>query len=1361
MSSVSPTKAQVLQLFQRHEKQLVTALSSTDLLKLSNDLLKNKIISKEMRDIFASLDHDRLEPELRARYLLRHVLQRIECGSVMYNNLVSALSSTGGCVKQLVRVLNRELGGSLDPAISASGGGSIRLEEHDIPALLECIIDISPKWNKLGIALRLPRRILAKCMNGTSDDDDRLDRVLTHWVTGSYEKVKEATLMNLKSALESVLVGEGRIARDLEDNYKEAIKSNTCPHDECVESGPLPFRIVYESSDTEVADHKSALLEVQVSPSESVSYQWMKDGRPLSDRSDFSGTCREILLINQASLGAEGEYYCQVSCGSQQLSSTPATITVIYPPDKECLISLYSSLSEVPNDSWPLGSKTTFIDIILVQTQKYTNVFIEEEMEALLCDKERIEYKDAFSQYECRALVLVEGRPGSGKTTLANKIAKDWAEGKVLKNTDRVFLISLRKDQLKSDLLKKFYHSQSEEFMLNLEQSHGEKTCFILDGYDEFSLKDNDSSIIYQLIHKTYLPHAMIIITSRPTATATVELRQKATTTIESLGFTKDHFDLYINSYPFEDANDTNEAEATKSKLRKYLKACTNVLNMCYLPINASIICFLFNQGLGDSQLPKTETQIYEKFVIAIILRKLQLHSSSVHLRSLKDLGGENNECFKKICSLAFDMTVENKQVVHQLPMPLDSLNETPFRGLLATDCIAKEYGLEDVVTFLHLTLQEYLAAYHLASLNDDQQTEIIARYGAKSHMLTTFKFYCGLVCFDSKMTQFIDIITKTDHNNLFLAHCIYENQQPQLCSKGIELMQGVINLKYCILTPADCIALGYVVSNASELITTINIQACQLYEHSINKMWNGNRPLLDHGIQSLSSGLVDMFNAMSNLMFMNISYKMSDQHSQSLLKIKACQTYLYYYRGNRDDAKVCRWDWDVNNCIVLNSSSAQPLLKALMQCHNLTCLEVVDNVSGVGSTSIIENILTRNTLFKTITIRHGLKPASIAIFAETLRSCEHLQILNLESNNLNSKEGANLLKSLKYCTCLQTLVLLSCEIGPQNAKALAYGINELPLKKVELRGNDIGPEGALALDIECCFKNTNCLNISHNAIGSEGAIALSNILGKSRQNINDLMLAGNLIDSTGMAALAKELKECRQLQHINLTLNPLGSDGAAALANCLINCFFLKQLIIWGCNITSDGITALDHAFFSWKGLTLLDLTDNKLCSKGMPTLAKGINFFCNLEQLYLSHNQIDWRGAKLLAESLQSCPMLSIFNISHNNIGSIGATAIADKLLCTNIKFVNLSHNSFGPGNEVLLASLVKLARRGHPELLDLAHNDMGTDSTVCLIIHLIFCNYPMKLNLSANNTSPEVAQFLTDLKKIPIKLTIYNKN
>ena len=93
--------------------------------------------------------------------------------------------------------------------------------------------------------------------------------------------------------------------------------------------------------------------------------------------------------------------------------------------------------------------------------------------------------------------------------------------------------------------------------------------------------------------------------------------------------------------------------------------------------------------------------------------------------------------------------------------------------------------------------------------------------------------------------------------------------------------------------------------------------------------------------------------------MFMKISYKKFDQYSQSLHNVmEGHQSYLYYYRENRDNA--CIWDRDVSNCIILNSSCAQPLLEALMKCHNLTSLTVLDNESGVGSTNIIEEILKR-----------------------------------------------------------------------------------------------------------------------------------------------------------------------------------------------------------------------------------------------------------------------------------------------------------------------------------------------------------------------------------------------------------------
>ena len=179
--------------------------------------------------------------------------------------------------------------------------------------------------------------------------------------------------------------------------------------------------------------------------------------------------------------------------------------------------------------------------------------------------------------------MLVEGRPGSGKTTLAHKITKDWTNGMVLQNVHMVFLISLREDKKKSDIFKTFFQSRSKDCQGKLEKCSGNRVCFILDGYDEYSPRLGDKSVINQLIHKAYLPLAMVIITSRPVATAT--LRPKATRRVEILGFTKTQFIKFVNTYPFERLIEfTEELDSTKSKLMTYLKACTNVLTCAIYP---------------------------------------------------------------------------------------------------------------------------------------------------------------------------------------------------------------------------------------------------------------------------------------------------------------------------------------------------------------------------------------------------------------------------------------------------------------------------------------------------------------------------------------------------------------------------------------------------------------------------------------------------------------------------------------------------------------------------------------------------------------------------------------------------------
>ena len=928
-----------IELLQKYEKKLVQALAQTDLLKLSQDLLRYRVITGEMMKTIASLDHKRLDPRTIARYLLHYVSVRVKAANSKCATFFTVLGEVGS---EGVAKIGRALG-QIHSTTECPVIGPVNLVEQDVGYLVEILAEVSYKWEEISISLKLPTANIEECRDARNNKL-RLHKTLIEWVCGNHTHAKPPTLTGLREALASDTVQLWALAGEIEERLRMKIISTNSPS---VTDPQLSdcLQIQYESTNTEVSDGKSSLLEVQVCPRESVSYQWMKDGQPLSESSAYSGTHSAMLLINEVNQRTEGAYCCHLSHGSEQLASSPVTVTVRYHKDKKCLLDLYTVQSEIPQDSWPLISLNTYVDLSLIKTNKQQNndcnFFVEGEIEVILEKRERVQYEDAFSKYERGALVLVEGRPGSGKTTLAHKITKDWANGKVLQNVRMVFLISLHKDKKKSHIFKTFFQSRSKVCQEKLEKSSGDRVCFILDGYDEYSPRLGDKSVINQLIHKAYLPLAMVIITSRPVATAT--LRPKATRRVEILGFTKKQFIKFVNSYPFERLIESPEKlDSTKSKLMTYLKACTNVLNMCYLPINACIICFLYSQNLGDN-MPKTETEVYKSLVVAIILRKLRLDNPSAQLHSLEDLHGDDKECYSRICSLAFNMTVECKQIVHELPMSLDSLNKSPFRGLLTIDRTSKLFGLEDVLTFLHLTLQEYLAAYHIASLPEIQQIKMIKLHGGKNHMLTAFKFYCGLVDLQHKMHQFVEIATSTEPNLLYIVHCAYETQESTICYRAMEIVQGQIVLGGVVLTPADFTALRYVISTASLLVTGVHIQYCLLYEEFIDEKWKNREldstdPLL-YSFETTAAGfLTNMKACIEDTFCTHISYNYKQKSEQVRYKLNELDVETHDFSGGgRIKYSECSSD-------IFSSDSALPLSNALKQCTNLQDLQLADN---------------------------------------------------------------------------------------------------------------------------------------------------------------------------------------------------------------------------------------------------------------------------------------------------------------------------------------------------------------------------------------------------------------------------------
>ena len=102
----------------------------------------------------------------------------------------------------------------------------------------------------------------------------------------------------------------------------------------------------------------------------------------------------------------------------------------------------------MPIDSWPPVGNSTFINLVLIKQSPISRCdyyTVRGDMDDILESKEVVEYEEVFREYREGALVLVEGRPGSGKTTLVHKVTRDWATGrKVLQGAKMVFLITLR-----------------------------------------------------------------------------------------------------------------------------------------------------------------------------------------------------------------------------------------------------------------------------------------------------------------------------------------------------------------------------------------------------------------------------------------------------------------------------------------------------------------------------------------------------------------------------------------------------------------------------------------------------------------------------------------------------------------------------------------------------------------------------------------------------------------------------------------------------------------------------------------------------------------------------------------------------
>ena len=930
---------------------------------------------------------------------------------------------------------------------------------------------------------------------------------------------------------------------------------------------------------------------------------------------------------------------------------------------KKALVDRYSTQPEVPEDSWPPAGTNTCINLALVKhgniAGEYASKTIQGDVDDIMTEKESIEYHAAFTNLESATRLLIEGRPGSGKTTLVHRFSKDWARGNPkldLKNIKLLFLVHLRgffndANITLRDILKLYYSEESiiDTIIHEAEASSGEGFCFILDGLDEYQPESMKNTFIFKLIKRLTLPKAIVITASRPAASA--EFRETADKKIEVIGFLKEQIREYVEKYPFTVPDKGME-------LHKHLEKHPNIHHMCYLPIHAAMVCYLFN--IMGGTLPRTETTMYTEFTNATLLRAIRREEEDemINIESPQDLPDHKREMFYSICRLGFEMTLSSKQVMQKMEVRNFFGNVhcgKESMGLITVDSVARKCGFENLYTFLHLTFQEYLAACHIFQLSETEQLGIFRQYGKARHMQVVWKFYCGLTSFEEGGPEFGEILKYLGSGDLFGVQCAFESQQSIPCDYVVQSGEcGALNFGGAFITHTDLTAICYVFENASCCVETLKF----LFSN-----------LGDDGAKTLAEGL---------------------QHCSSLQTLDLQRNSI-----GEDGAKAlaeglqhCRslqtLDLDRNS---IGDDGAKALAEGLQHCSSLQTLDLQRNIIGEDGAKALAEGLQHCSSLQTLDLAgNSIGDDGAKALAECLQHSSSLQALYLGANNIGDEGAKALAEGLQHCSSLQTLDLAENSIGDDGAKALAEGLQHCSsLLTLDLAVNSIGDDGAKALaeGLQHC-SSLQTLNLAGNSIGDDGAKALAECLQHS-SSLQALYLGVNNIGDEGAKALAEGLQHCSSLQTLDLAENSIGDDGAKALVEGLQHCSSLQTLDLAGNSIGDDGAKALAEGLQHCSSLLTLVLRGNSICDDG----AKACWGSTALQQpadADLVGNSIGDDGAKALAEGLQHCSSLQTLNLQHNSIGDDGAKALAEGLQHCSI--LNLEGNSIGDDGAKALA-------------------------------------------------------------------------